>query len=368
MTPIQRYKHDLDAGIIAADSAQLEAIHLLQALYEKLLYHELSRKRADGLLQRLLGKHPYNNRIAGIYLWGGVGRGKTYLMDIFYEALPFRTKLRTHFHRFMQRVHQNLATVKGAKNPLQLVARQIADEAQVLCFDEFFVSDIGDAMILAGLLDEMLKLRVVFVMTSNIAPELLYENGLQRERFMPAIHLLQQHTRVFEMDGGTDYRLRSLTKAKLYHCPAGAEVDLILEESFKSLAPDFGETVRGEAVEILGRMISSVCSADDVIWFDFLQLCDSPRSAFDYVEIAKIYHALLLSNVPELDSSRDDQARRFVNLVDELYDRRVKLIISAMVPLEHLYTGSQLTAPFQRTLSRLQEMQSHDYLASAHRA
>ncbi|MCG8316665.1 MAG: AFG1 family ATPase, partial [Pseudomonadales bacterium] len=297
--------------------------------------------------------------------WGGVGRGKTYLVDTFYESLPFRRKLRVHFHRFMQRVHRELRELQGEKNPLEIVAKRIADDAVVLCFDEFFVSDITDAMILAELMDKLFGRGVTLVATSNIVPESLYENGLQRQRFLPAIDLLLEHTQVVNVDSGIDYRLRALEQAEIYHSPLDEAAKTCMIESFESLAPEPGE--RDVAIEIEGRDIPARRVADDVLWCDFTALCDGPRSQNDYIEIAKIYHAVLVSNVPVMTGASDDLARRFVNMVDEFYDRNVKLIISAQADVDGLYTGSNLQFVFERTKSRLIEMQSHDYLARAHK-
>ncbi|MFM1896725.1 MAG: hypothetical protein RLZZ385_1799 [Pseudomonadota bacterium] len=364
MTPRQRYQQDLDHGLIQADAGQELALDALQLLYEQLMAAE-SRSPANWLRRWLPAAGA--DRVEGLYFWGGVGRGKTYLMDIFFEALPDGRKLRSHFHRFMQRIHQELAGRKGQKNPLDLVSADLARGCRVICLDEFYVADIGDAMLLANLLDGLLARGVVLVMTSNIQPDLLYENGLQRDRFLPAIAAIKTHCRILELAGGVDYRLRSLTSARLYHWPLGEEADAQLGASFRQLAPDLREACRGESIDVLGRPIASRQTADDVIWFDFAVLCGGPRSVNDYIEIARIYHAVLLSNVPLLDDSRNDQVRRFVNLVDEFYDRNVKLVLSAAAPLDELYQGGSLAREFRRTRSRLQEMQSHEYLGRPHR-
>lgn len=355
------------------DPAQANTVMHFQRLYDELLAS--SRHSAQGrttvlgwLKSRWAGGRNHGaGQVRGLYLHGGVGRGKTYLMDVFFESLPFEKKMRTHFHRFMQRVHSELTALKQQKNPLESVARTIAAEARVICFDEFFVSDIADAMILGGLLTHLMEEGVTLVATSNIVPDRLYENGLQRERFLPAIALLKQSTDVVELDGGIDYRLRSLQQAQIYYSPLGAPADMELLRSFRNLAPDHAVVEESEPVEVLGRQIMSRMSADDVIWFDFADLCGGPRSAYDYIELARLYHAILLSNVPQLGADKDDMARRFVSLVDELYDRHVKLIISAEVPLMQLYAGSSLAFVFERTRSRLLEMQSHDYLGREHR-
>ena len=377
MTPLDRYQLDVAAGAIAPDRAQEQAVRHFQRLYDDLMRVPERPRGVVAIAWQLLarvgrqsamGKRTDDSRIKGLYLYGGVGRGKTYLMDVFFESLPFQNKMRTHFHRFMQRVHTELTLLKQQKNPLESVARKIATEARVICFDEFFVSDIGDAMILGGLLTHLLNDGVTLVTTSNIQPDFLYENGLQRERFLPAIALLKRDTDVVELDGGVDYRLRSLQQARIYHSPLGADSDKELVGSFRRLVPEHAVVQADEVIEVLGRPITSRMSADDVIWFDFVELCGGPRSAYDYIELAKVYQTILLSNVPQLKAETDDMARRFVSLVDELYDRNVKLIISAEVPLLQLYVGSSLAFVFGRTSSRLLEMQSHDYLAREHRA
>lgn len=365
LTPTQRYQLDLASGVLVEDSAQAMAIGHFQRLYDELNAQvPVSAGVFTRLASRFRAAEP--TRVKGLYLYGGVGRGKTYLMDVFFESLPFERKMRTHFHRFMQRVHTELTLLKLQKNPLDMVARKIAAEARIICFDEFFVSDIGDAMILGGLLTQLIEEGVTFVTTSNIEPDSLYANGLQRERFLPAIALLKTHTTVLRLDGGVDYRLRSLQQAEIYYSPLGPDADAELLRSFSLLA-DHGEVVSATTVEVLGREIPARMRAEDIIWFDCQALCGGPRSAFDYIEIAKLYQAIVLSNVPMFDGSNDDLARRFVSLVDELYDRHVKLILSAQVPLLELYQGIGLAFVFERTASRLLEMQSVEYLGREHR-
>jgi len=332
----------------------------LQDLFERLLAREA---RGGGWLRRLRRERPQPER--GLYMWGGVGRGKTYLMDTFFDCLPAEGKLRVHFHRFMQRVHAELKQLAGEKNPLQRVADRLAAEAKVVCFDEFFVTDIADAMILGGLMEALFARGVTLVATSNIEPARLYENGLQRQRFLPAIALIEQHTLVLNVDAGVDYRLRTLEKAELYHYPLDAEADVSLRESFERLAPH--AATEGESLQINGRAIRTRSLADDVVWFDFAELCGGPRSQNDYIELAREFHAVVLSAVPALGAGNDDAARRFINLVDEFYDRNVKLVMAADRQLMDLYDGHRLRFEFQRTVSRLQEMQSHDYLAREHR-
>ncbi len=367
LTPLEKYHADLEREEFTHDPAQEMAVKHLQNLYEALVAAEDAGSGSRvSLLNLFGGRRGRNEPVRGLYFWGGVGRGKTYLMDVFYECLPFERKLRTHFHRFMRHVHQDLATLKGKKDPLVTVAQKLAEQARVICFDEFFVSDITDAMILGGLLEELFGNGVTLVATSNIVPDGLYENGLQRQRFLPAIELLNRYTQVVNVDGGVDYRLRALERAEIYHHPLDLEADESLLESFQSLAPEEGH--QGVEVEIEKRTIRARWCSDDVVWFDFTELCDGPRSQNDYIELARCYHAVLVSNVPQMGVDKDDQARRFINLVDEFYDRNVKLIISAEVPLEELYSGGNLAFEFERTRSRLLEMQSHEYLARQHKA
>lgn len=364
-SPLELYQSHLSESDFSADQAQRMAVNKLQDLYERLVVRA-SLPSQRSFLQKLgLSKSKTAEPEKGLYLWGGVGRGKTFLMDVFYEALPFERKMRVHFHRFMHRVHNDLKTLEGEIDPLQKVADKIASEALVICFDEFFVSDIGDAMILGTLMEYLFSRRVSLVATSNIMPNGLYKNGLQRSRFLPAIALLNQHTEVVNVDGGVDYRLRILESAELYHSPLDAAADTSLKDSFDHLAPEPG--VANQDIEVEGRMIRARFIADDVVWFDFAALCDGPRSQNDYIELAREFHAVLISNVPCLTEGRDDSARRFIHLVDEFYDRNVKLVLSAEVPLLELYQGGGLGFEFERTASRLLEMQSHDYLAREHR-
>ena len=368
MTPIERYREDLKRDDFQYDASQEEAVKHLQRLYDDLLAR---RNRPEPKLIERIGlrfKKQPEIPVQGLYFWGGVGRGKTYLMDTFYDSLPFSRKTRTHFHRFMQRVHAELTDLEGQKNPLDIVAGRFAAEAEVICFDEFFVSDITDAMILGSLMEKLFGHGVALVATSNIIPDRLYENGLQRQRFLPAIAMLNKCTDVINVDGGVDYRLRALEQAELYHCPLDDKADSSLNSSFESLAPDLKESINGQVIDINGRPIHTRRCCEDVVWFDFPELCDGPRSQNDYIEIGKLFHAVLISNVPVLGGELDDQARRFINLVDEFYDCGVKLILSAEPELRNLYKGGRLDFEFERTISRLLEMQSQEYLASEHKS
>ena len=367
MTPVEQYTACLTLPGFVDDPAQRGAVLRLDDLAKRLVAARLDETSlARRLKARFIGER--RDLVKGLYMWGGVGRGKTFLMDLFYESLPFPEKLRTHFHRFMRRVHRDLTRFSGQADPLSLVARELAAEARVLCFDEFFVSDIGDAMILGELLAHLFDQGVALVATSNIRPRALYENGLQRRRFLPAIDLIERNTEVLNLDGGTDYRLRLLEQAQTYHEPLDVRAEEQLAERFAALAPDRSSVEVNVDLEIEGRPIRCRRCADDVAWFDFDALCDGPRSQNDYIELARLYHAVLVSGVPVFTSRHEDQARRFISLVDEFYDHSVKLIVSAAAPVELLYQGERLTFEFERTRSRLLEMRSHDYLSRSHRA
>lgn len=366
MTPEQHYRADLKREGFQYDPAQEMAVSHLQHFWEELVAAE-ARSHQKSLLQRLGLVKPRVECVRGLYFWGGVGRGKTYLMDVFFDALPFERKYRTHFHRFMQRVHKRLKGLDGQKNPLDIIAAELASEYRVICFDEFFVSDIADAMILGGLFQQMFSRGVSLLATSNIVPDELYRDGLQRQRFLPAIAALKEHTRVLNVDGGVDYRLRALQQAPLFYTPCGVEADAKLEAFMITLAPDHAEHRENVALEVEGRQVVAKKVCDDVVWFDFAALCDGPRSQNDYIELAREFHAVILSDVPQMQREKDDQARRFINLVDEFYDRNVKLIISSAVGLTDLYVGGKLSFEFQRTQSRLLEMQSTEFLARPHK-
>lgn len=364
-TPELCYLAHLKEPGFVDDAVQRLVVQHLNDLHIRLCQVDKQQRNAFGRLTDRLFRSNITPE-TGLYLWGGVGRGKTFLMDIFYDCLPFDNKLRMHFHHFMFRVHKDLVKHSGQKNPLELIANELAQECRVLCFDEFFVSDIGDAMILAELLRALFARGVTLVATSNIPPQDLYRDGLQRSRFFPTIALLEAHTCSVNVDGKTDYRLRILMRAEIYHHPLDGAADDGLRSSFLGLAPDRVES--GVELEVEGRPIHALYQADDVVWFDFLAICDGPRSQNDYIEIARVFHAVLISNVPVFDAYKEDQARRFISLVDEFYDRGVKLIMSAEVGIQDLYQGEKLKFEFERTKSRLIEMQSEEYLAGGHRS
>jgi len=367
MTPTERYQADLNRRDFSHDPAQAEAVAHLQRVYQELLETADATRIESGGWRRWLGlqrPHAPVTGVQGLYFWGGVGRGKTYLVDTFFECLPFERKKRTHFHRFMQKVHQELKSLQDERDPLQIVASRFSERARVLCFDEFFVSDITDAMLLARLLQGLFDRGVTMIATSNIRPDRLYWDGLQRARFLPAIELIKQRMTVVNVDGGVDYRLRQLEQAELYHYPLDAEANQILLQTFEQVAPETGH--EGVCLEIEGREIPTRRHADGVVWMDFHAICDGPRGTADYIEIARCFHTVFISDVPVMTPDTEDQARRFLNLVDEFYDRNVKLIMSGAAALESLYDGERLKFEYQRALSRLKEMQSHEYLARQH--
>lgn len=363
MTPAEIYKQALKDKTINPDKAQERAVACLQDLYENLLgrygdWNSLSGKLKLSLFRK--GQKP----VTGYYFWGGVGRGKTFLMDLFFESLPFDNKLRMHFHRFMQMVHHKLRELKDTENPLLKVADDIADNTLVLCFDEFHVADITDAMILGGLMQALFERGVTFVATSNEHPDQLYHEGLQRQRFLPAIELIKTHTRVENIESGIDYRLMFLDKAEIYHSPLDEKAQAMLQDNFEHMALE--ATPEDNLLQVEGREITAVKIAGGVVWFEFQNICDGPRGAADYIEIARCFHTVLVANIPVMQDGQADMAKRFMTLVDEFYDHNVKLIITAAAKPRDLYTGKKIRKSFNRTISRLNEMATHDYLARQH--
>ncbi len=357
LSPAARYAADLQRSGFAADAAQATAVASLQKLYEELIGKPPKRSLTSG---RLL--YP---QVKGLYFWGGVGRGKTYLMDAFFEALPFTRKRRTHFHRFMLDVHERRHRYPKLRDPLARVAEEIAEETRVLCFDEFFVSDIADAMILGRLMEALFSRGVTLVTTSNIQPDGLYRDGLQRQNFLPAITVLKANVQVLNVDGGTDYRLRQLTDAELYLSPCDSACERRLADYFGRFAGTEGTA--GVTLTLHGRELITRRHTEGVVWFDFCELCEGPRGAADYIELARTHHTLMLSQVPVLTVADENEARRFITLIDELYDRNVKVVIAADAPLEQLYRGDRLVFEFERTKSRLTEMRTLEYLRQPHR-
>ena len=366
LSPLQKYKQDLERDDFQYDEAQENAVKHLERLYQELTVKPVQVRGFKKVLNRwkkVMAK-PEKQAVKGLYFWGGVGRGKTYLVDTFYDCLPFENKMRVHFHRFMHRVHDELKLLAGKSDPLKIIAKKFAQETSIICFDEFFVSDITDAMILGTLFEELFSHNVTLVATSNIIPDELYRNGLQRARFLPAIKLINEHTEVVNVDSGIDYRLRTLEQAEIYHFPLDEQASKNLNQYFEQLTVEKGE--QGVEIEINHRQLPTVSVSDGVVHFEFSTLCESARSQSDYMELSKLYHTVLLANVTQMGASNDDAARRFIALVDEFYERKVKLIISAQVEMESLYTEGNLNFEFKRCLSRLQEMQSRDYLAAEH--
>jgi cell division protein ZapE len=343
------------------DREQLRVVEALHELQQQVLQAET----LAGRLRRLIPGASQDGP-CGIYLWGGVGRGKTFLMDLFFDSLKIAKKKRIHFHRMMRDIHTRLKRLDDVTEPLDHVAAAIAAETRVLCFDEFFVSDIADAMILGSLLEGLFNRGVILVTTSNSRPADLYMNGLQRERFLPAIALLEERTTVIELDGGIDYRLKLLQEAGTFLTPAGEAANVKLQHYFEEFAS--GETVERHVLDVLDREIQTERCAKGVVWFDFMEICDGPRSQEDYIEIARWYPTVIVSDAPVLDRELENPARRFIALVDEFYDRKVKLIMSAAANIDSLYRGDRLQFEFARTSSRLQEMQSNDYLHAPHLA
>jgi cell division protein ZapE len=344
---------------ILLDEAQRHAVVRLQRLYDALLESETRKNR---FVHKLFGRKQHSVR--GLYLWGGVGRGKSFLMDVFFSSVPLEHKKRVHFHRFMQEVHAELDTIKHHADPLVIVAQRIAQQARLICFDEFHVSDIADAMLLGRLLRELLQQGVVLVATSNHKPDELYMHGLQRSRFLPAIVLLKERLEVVEIDAGIDYRLRMLERVRAYHFPLDEAAEADLAGVFSSLAG--GEGGNPVSLEIEGRQIATKRVAPGVVWFEFQTICGAPRGQADYIEIARRFHTVLISGIPKMVPEQAAEARRFTWLVDEFYDRRVKLIVSAQVPPQELYPGGPHADEFNRTISRLTEMQTRQYLAQPH--
>ncbi|MEJ2669029.1 MAG: cell division protein ZapE [Gammaproteobacteria bacterium] len=365
-----RYEQILRARGWSRDPAQCKVINALQELMDQLIAREQSAQRwrvkCQSLFQRRVFGQTRYEPVQGLYVWGGVGRGKTFLMDLFFEFCPIQAKRRDHFHRFMRDIHAALVEHQGRPDPLQEVAESIARSTSVLCFDEFFVKDIGDAMILGNLFSALFERGVCLVATSNVPPSRLYESGLQRDRFLPAIALLERCTHVLQVSDGHDFRLQTLTRAPLFMSPCNDQVEAQLAGMFEALSP---ETIRYNVqIEVVGRQITARALSDDVVWFDFDVLCLGPRSVRDYIEVAEDFTTVFLTGLPAFGAHNEDAARRFMYLVDEFYDRHVKLIISSDVPIASLYpaTAGSLAFEFERTISRLYEMQSRGYLGQAH--
>lgn len=358
MNVIEYYEHELKTRGYAADPAQRAAVDRLQQCYDEWVAYKARRSNA---LRKLI-VHPQLPR--GVYMWGGVGRGKSFLMDSFYAIVPVQRKTRIHFHEFMREVHRVLDELKGQADPLDELARRIAKRYRLICFDEFHVSDIADAMILYRLLDRLFTNGVQFLMTSNYDPDTLYPDGLHRDRLLPAIELIKTNLDVFNVDAGVDYRQRTLAQVSVYHTPLGAQADRALRAAYAQLAavPDESPLLRIEK-----RELKALRRADGVVWFDFATLCGGPRSQNDYLELATRFHTVILSDVPQMSPRMASEARRFTWLIDVFYDHKVKLLMSAAVPAEALYVEGPMANEFSRTVSRIVEMQSKEYLETPRR-
>ena len=347
------YRRTLAERGYTSDPAQLRAVTALQRCQDEWAAYKARRGNA---VTKLLVKPPLPR---GVYLWGGVGRGKSFLMDCFFQAVPLVRKTRLHFHEFMREVHRELQELKGTANPLDVLGQRIARRHRLICFDEFHVADVTDAMILHRLLDALFANRVALVTTSNFRPDQLYPNGLHRDRILPAIALLQDKLEVVDVDHGVDYRQRTFEHTQMYHWPLGPAADAALARAFDELAEAHDES---PLLHIEHRELQARRRAGGVVWFDFRTLCGGPRSQNDYLEIAQQFHTVLLSGVPVMPPRLASEARRFTLLVDVLYDRRVKLVLSAEAPAGELYPEGPLAHEFPRTVSRLQEMRSAEYL------
>jgi cell division protein ZapE len=358
-TPTELYEQGLTHGHWRRDRAQELVLKSLDRIHESL------NGKSNSLLDKIGAAFRDNTPVQGLYLWGGVGRGKTFLTDLLFESLPEHTKTRWHFHRFMQDIHSRLRALTNTEDTLSVIAKDLAKNTRLLVLDEFFVSDIGDAMILGRLLDQLFARGVCLVTTSNIPPQDLYRDGLQRNNFLPAIALLEQHCQITRLESARDYRLRHLALAATYLTPCNESAEQGLQQHFSRLA--LHHPSRDQSLLINDRPILVKTMSEGIAWFEFAELCEGPRAVSDYIEIARDFHTVLISNVPRFSSHNEDPARRFVHLIDEFYDRHVNLLLSAQADPLSLYQGEKLTREFERTSSRLIEMQSMAYLALEHR-
>ncbi|MFB9245473.1 AFG1 family ATPase [Massilia antarctica] len=352
------YQHALSQRGFTSDAQQQRAVDRLQRAYEEWVEF---RSQRSSTFKRLINRPDVPR---GVYLWGGVGRGKSFLMDSFYSVVPVVRKTRLHFHEFMRGVHRELDELKGVADPLDDVARRIAKKYRLICFDEFHVSDIADAMILYNLLTALFNNGVSFIMTSNYDPDLLYPDGLHRDRMLPTIALLKDKLDVLNVDAGIDYRKRALEQVESYYTPLNAASDQALRTAYARIAETADEDPR---IRIEEREIRALRHAGGIIWFDFATLCGGPRSQNDYLEIASRFHTVVLSGIPAMSAAQSSEARRFTWLIDVFYDHKVKLLMSAAVPPEELYTQGTLSNEFHRTVSRIIEMQSREYMDAERR-
>ena len=358
LSPAERYAQALASGQFMPDDAQAQAVHELERVWQELIQRYKASKKAFRRFRRQTAPQ-------GVYMWGGVGRGKTWLMDQFYDSIPFRRKTRMHFHHFMQHVHRELNKLSGQRNPLDSVADQIYKDAVVICFDEFFVSNVTDAMILSDLFQKLFHRGITLVATSNIAPDGLYKNGIHRDRFIPTIEMVKKHCQVLNVDAGVDYRLRVLKQAQLFKSPLTHDNQNWMAQRFSALSNT--QHYSSEPIIINQRIVETIAHTEDVLWCEFSELCFKPRSPADFIEIANIYNTVLVSNVPHLTDFLSEGTRRFIYLVDEFYDRGVKLLLTSEDSIIEIYQGEKLAFEIERTRSRLLEMQSDDYLNEEHK-
>lgn len=363
MTPQQRYQQDLSYNEVQPDPLQAQVVDCMQRIYDELLH---SQKQQKKWLYRLaiFCKLKKPIRVKGLYLWGSVGIGKTYLMDLFYQSITFSSKKRLHFHDFMQKIHEQMRQYRNLSNPLHRIAKAWAQQINVLCLDEFMVMEITDAMILARLLEAFFQHGIVLLTTSNVEPKQLYTNGLQRELFLPTITLLENHTNVFHLASHFDYRCMNLQKQGVYFYPINENNAIKMRQLYKQLTSE--KENNQQSLIIYNRPVKVRHCASDIVWFDFAILCHVPRSQQDYLFIAKRFRTLFLSDVPEIQAHQDDLITYFIHLIDICYDRKVKLVINAAVPIDQLYTKGRLIERFKRTHSRLMEMQTEHYLHAEH--
>ena len=359
MNVVEFYQQALTERGFTSDEAQYAAVQRLQTAFDAWLAY---KSRRSSKIMRLINPPDVPR---GVYMWGGVGRGKSFLMDSFYSVVPLKRKGRIHFHEFMRGVHQQLDELKGVANPLDIVAKKIAQKYRLICFDEFHISDVADAMIMFNLLSALFNNGVTFIMTSNYPPDALYPDGLHRDRLLPTIALLKEKLDVLNVDSGNDYRKRALEQVDAYLYPLNAKTDSALRKSYRKIAETSDQD---PVVRIEAREIRALRRAGSIIWFDFATLCGGPRSQNDYLEIASLFHTVILSGIPSMSAAMSSEARRFTWLIDVFYDHKIKLIMSAEVPADELYTKGTLSNEFHRTVSRIIEMQSRDYMDAQTRA
>lgn len=363
MTPLEAYQKHLNQNEFQEDTAQARGVELTQALYEKLL--QTDSAKSQNKLFSFFTKTKTQN-IQGLYFWGGVGRGKSMIIDSFFDCLPFTQKRRIHFNHFMQAIHRQLRILPKTPDPIKVIAKDLAEKYRLICIDEFHVDDITDAMIMAGFLEAIFNEGIILVTTSNIEPDQLYKNGLQRDRFLPAIELIKMHTVVFHLASETDYRLQLLEQQGTYHVVAPYQSAEIMESYLTKLANTKIE--RNLMIEINDREIRCRAVTENQIWFEFSDICQTPRSSSDYIHLTQEYQTIMVSNIPAMTDGQNDVVQRFIQFIDAVYDHNVKFIATALAEPNELYSGDSLKFPFERTISRLHEMRSDSYLAKPHTA